>query len=261
MADTYCGKTCGQCIKKQNDECVGCIIEKEGGKSENCEVAQCCKGAHHSSCFKCGTRPICVTYHKMKTPNASIISKWIGLLFVISLLVVVASFLTMGIVTKSWPILGKVGTTLCVTFEIIYALILIVLAKVNYGYKLAGVFALITQTVSTVSVVVGEETVPGMIIGVVATIISLAAVYNEIEAHASVLYDVNDHLADKWRTLWTIYICVNLALVLGIVLIFIMPNIGATLVLWAAIGSVLVIILKAVYLYKTSKSFKEISCR
>ena len=261
MADTYCGKTCGQCIKKQNDECAGCVTEKEGAKSETCEVAQCCKGGHHSSCFKCGTRLNCVTYHKVKTPNAGFVSGWFGKLFVISVLVIIASLFTADILTKNAPLVGRVGTTVCVIFEIIYALVLIVLAKVNYGYKLAGVFALITQAVSTVAVVVGEKTVPGMIIGIVAAIISLAAAYNEIEAHASILYDVDDRLAEKWRTLWTIYICVNLAMILGIVLLFVLPSIGAMLVLGAYVGSIISIILKAVYLHNTSKVFKGISER
>lgn len=261
MADTYCGKTCGQCIKKQNGECVGCVTEKEGAKSETCEVAKCCKDGHHSSCFKCGTRLNCVTYHKAKTPNAGFISSWVAKLFIMSILVVIASLFTAEIVTKNAPMVGKVGAAICVTFEIIYALILIVLAKVNYGYKLAGVFALITQAVSTVAVVVGENTLPGVIIGIVAAIISLAAAYNEIEAHASILYDVEDRLAEKWRTLWTIYICVNLAMILGIVLLFILPGIGAMLVLGAYVGSIIAIILKAVYLNKTSKVFRGISER
>ena len=261
MADTYCGKTCGQCIKKQNAECVGCITEKEGAKSEICDVAQCCKRAHHSSCFKCGTRPMCITYHRAKTPDAPFIGRWIGMLFIISILSIIASFLTADIVAKNAPAVGTVGTVLCVALEIIYAVILILLAKVSYSYKLAGIFAIITQVINIVAIVVGQETVPGMIIGLVAALVSLVVAYNEIEAHASVLYDINDSLAAKWRTLWTIVICIKLAMVIGIVAIFILPGIGALLVLGSAIGSIVVIILKAIYLNNTSKVFKEISCR
>ena len=50
-------------------------------------------------------------------------------------------------------------------------------------------------------------------------------------------------------------------MIIGIVLLFILPGTGAMLVLGAYVGSVAVIILKAVYLYNTSKVFKGISER
>ena len=261
MADTYCGKTCGQCIKKQNDECVGCLTENLGGKSTECEVAKCCKELHHSSCFKCGTRENCTKYHSAKTPKAPILAKLIGLLFWTMIASVLASVLTLDMTLEIMPSLELPGFVLGVVISVIYAVILLILSKTSHSYQLAGICWIVSQVFSVVSYVIGKDNILNTVLKILALIIVLVASYSEFDAHANVLYDVDNGLADKWRTLWNMTVCARLAMILGIVLLFIMMNLGANLVILGSLGILVVDILKFVYLYMTSKAFKKISDR
>ena len=258
MADTYCGKTCGQCIKKQNDECVGCITEKEDGRSLSCEVASCCKSLHHNSCYKCGSRETCVTYHKAKTPYAGFLGTWIGMLFLISVGSVITSLFTIELFDAK---IIEISSIIEVLIKVIYVVILVVLAKVNYSYKLAAIMGIVIQGLNITAILKGKESTLGIILSLIALVVGLVGEYNELDAHANVLYEVNDLLASKWRTLWNITICAYLALIVGTMGLFVIPALGANLVLCGAIGLVVIGILKLVYLYKTSKCFRAISGR
>lgn len=258
MVDTYCGKTCGQCIKKQNDECAGCITDKEGGKSESCEVASCCKDSHHNSCYKCGSREVCVTYHREKTPYAGFLGKWISILFLISIASVITSFFTLDLIGTK---ITKIASITEVAINVVYVMILVVLAKVNYSYKLAAIMGIVVQGLNITAIVRGEKSTWGIILSVIALLIGLVGEYNELDAHTNVLYDVNNELAGKWHTLWNITICAYLALMVGFLSLFVIPGFGADFLLLGAIGLIVRGILKLVYLYNTSKGFKAISER
>ena len=258
MADTYCGKTCGQCIKKQNDECVGCVTEKEDGRSLSCEVASCCKSLHHNSCYKCGSRETCVTYHRAKTPCAGFLGAWIGVLFIISIAGVIASIFSIDLFQDR---IVKAGTIIEIVIDVVYVIILVLLAKANYSYKLAAIMGLVMQGLNITAILKGKESVLGIILSLVALVVGLVGQYNELDAHANVLYDINDELAGKWRTLWNITICAYLALIVGTIGLFVIPSLGANFVLIGAFGLVVIGILKLVYLYKTSKTFIAISGR
>lgn len=259
MADTYCGKTCGQCIKKQNNECVGCVAENLGGKSEGCEVARCCKSLHHSSCYKCGTRGTCLNYHAVKTPNALFLSKWIGILFVIMIASVIASFLTLDMTLEVIPGLAVPGFILSVVLSVFYAVVLLVMARTNHSYQLAGVCWIIGQVLLVIGFVIGQDTVGAYVLKIFSLIAGLIAAYNEFDAHANVLNDVDEELVDKWRSLWNITICARLAMICGVGLLFMMLDIGVYLILFASIGMIVADVLKFVYLYKSFKAFKIIS--
>lgn len=258
MADTYCGKTCGQCIKKQNDECVGCVTEKEDGRSLRCEVASCCKNSHHNSCYKCGSREACVTYHREKTPYAGFLGTWIGMLFLISVASVIASIFSIDLFQDK---IVKISSIIEVAISVGYVLILIVLAKANYSYKLAAIMGLVMQGLNITAILKGKETTLGIILSTIALVVGLVGEYNELDAHANILYEVSDLLAAKWRTLWNITICVYLALIVGFLGLFVIPGLGADLVILGAFGLVVIGFLKLAYLYKTSKCFRAISGR
>ncbi len=66
-------------------------------------------------------------------------------------------------------------------------------------------------------------------------------------------------LGNKWRGLWNLTISTRLAMICGLILIFMMINFGATLIILAYIGMVVVDILKFIYLHMTSKVLRKIS--
>lgn len=261
MVDTYCGKNCKQCEQMENDVCVGCISEAEGAKSEKCLVAQCCKELKHNSCWKCGTREGCINYHSAMTPNAGAIGKWMGMLFLTMIVGVIVSILSLDMVLEKMPQLAVPGFVLSVLVAVIYAGILFVMSSASYSYKVASIAAIISLVPSVVAFIIGGDTVVGTIFKIIALVISMISWYNEIDAHASILADVDNDLADKWRNVWNATICARLATICGALLVLIAMNLGAQLFIVGSVGIVIVEILKFVYLYKTSKAFKRISLR
>ncbi len=256
MADTYCGKTCGQCEKKQNSECAGCIAEDNSGKSENCDLAICCKGGHHSSCYKCGTRPDCITYHSVITPNAKMYGKWIGMLFIIMVASVIAS-----VVTSLIPNVELLKFIISVGVAVVYGLILLILSKFNHGYQIAGISYVVSQIPLIIGYVIGADTIWNTLLSILATVILLVAAYSEYDTHANALYEVDSDLADKWRGLWQFTICSRLAMVCGFGLLILAPSLGVSVILLAEIAVIVVEVIKFVHLYNTSKAFNKISER
>lgn len=90
-----------------------------------------------------------------------------------------------------------------------------------------------------------------------AMIVSLVGEYNEYSAHAEVVGDVAPVLSDKWTGLWKWYIGMTLGLLGSILLMLIIPILGLLVALVTAIGTIVVSILKLVYLYRTAKVFRE----
>jgi hypothetical protein len=90
-----------------------------------------------------------------------------------------------------------------------------------------------------------------------AAIIALVGEYNEYMGHSAVLTGVDNELSEKWEVLWKWYIGLFLGMFGCILLMLIIPILGAIALIGAAIGLVVVGILKLVYLYRTAKLFRE----
>ena len=112
---------------------------------------------------------------------------------------------------------------------------------------------------SSFAVSSGQTTPPWTLVFTIpAMIVSLVGEYNEYSAHAEVVGDVAPVLSDKWTGLWKWYIGMTLGLLGSILLMLIIPILGLLVALVTAIGTIVVSILKLVYLYRTAKVFREI---
>ena len=80
--------------------------------------------------------------------------------------------------------------------------------------------------------------------------------YQEYMGHSELLWDVDVELSDKWHKLWKWYIGCFLALLASIVVILLSPILGLLVTLAAAIGILVVLIVKLVYLYRTAMLFR-----
>lgn len=76
-------------------------------------------------------------------------------------------------------------------------------------------------------------------------------------AHSIVLTGVDNELSKKWEVLWKWYIGLFLGMFGCIIVMLIAPVLGAIAILGCAIGTIVVSILKLVYLYHTAKIFRE----
>ena len=131
-------------------------------------------------------------------------------------------------------------------------------------YKKAGIFVLIAGGISAVDAIAtgtaGAVQAPAWtwLLTIPAGIIALIGEYNEYMGHSAVLAGVDNELSEKWVSLWKWYIGLFLGMLGCILVMLILPLLGALALLAAAIGVVVVSIKKLVYLYRTAKFFRNI---
>ena len=282
MEGTYCGKLCEECQHKEMLQCPGC---KEGpGKAWNCEceLAKCCRDKGHQNCTTCSYSTSCgklrgrnnepeqrlrkredeIEKKKMIEGKAVFLGKWLWILFWLIIPSTVAGIMTNENLVAVLPGLNLPGQILQVATLLLYGGVLIKIACEDERYKTAGVCCLISAGVSVLVTILsyGKET-PGwtLLFTIPAMIVSLVGEYNEYSAHAEVAGDVSPELFDKWTKLWKWFIGMTLGLLGSIVLMLIIPILGLIVALVTAIGTVVVSILKLVYLYRTAKTFREYS--
>lgn len=282
MEGTYCGKLCEECQHKEMLQCPGC---KEGpGKAWNCEceLAKCCRDKGHQNCTTCSYSTSCgklrgrnnepeqrlrkredeIEKKKMIEGKAVFLGKWLWILFWLIIPSTVAGIMTNENLVAVLPGLNLPGQILQVATLLLYGGVLIKIACEDERYKTAGVCCLISAGVSVLVTILsyGKET-PGwtLLFTIPAMIVSLVGEYNEYSAHAEVAGDVSPELFDKWTNLWKWFIGMTLGLLGSIVLMLIIPILGLIVALVTAIGTVVVSILKLVYLYRTAKTFREYS--
>lgn len=282
MEGTYCGKLCEECQHKEMLQCPGC---KEGpGKAWNCEceLAKCCRDKGHQNCTTCSYSTSCgklrgrnsepeqrlrkredeIEKKKMIEGKAVFLGKWLWILFWLIIPSTVAGIMTNENLVAVLPGLNLPGQILQVATLLLYGGVLIKIVCEDERYKTAGVCCLISAGVSVLVTILsyGKET-PGwtLLFTIPAMIVSLVGEYNEYSAHAEVAGDVSPELFDKWTNLWKWFIGMTLGLLGSIVLMLIIPILGLIVALVTAIGTVVVSILKLVYLYRTAKTFREYS--
>ena len=62
MAETYCGKNCSECSKKEQLNCSGCKAGPGRQFGGDCELAKCIRSKGHESCDTCSFKGNCGTY-------------------------------------------------------------------------------------------------------------------------------------------------------------------------------------------------------
>ena len=79
----------------------------------------------------------------------------------------------------------------------------------------------------------------------------------ECTSHAEVLEPVDIALSQRWRRLWKWYIGAYLALFAGIFVTLLSAWLGLLVMTASTVGSLVVAILKLVYLWRTARAFRE----
>lgn len=282
MAETYCGKTCAECTYKEHLQCSGCGNGPGKRYSASCELARCCQSKGHESCDTCGFMGSCGTLRGRENIPESrkrereleqvrkdalarrspVLGKWLWFLFWLIVPSSVASIMTQESVAEILPALYLPGQILSVVCSVVYGLILLRLGAEEDHYRKAAIYLLVSGAVNAVVTVISlfnEESAWTMIISIPAAVAALFGEYNEYMGHSSVLYYVDQELAEKWSKLWKWYIGTFGALLGSILVVIIAPILGLLVLLAAAIGILVVSILKLVYLYRTAKLFREYS--
>ena len=164
------------------------------------------------------------------------------------------------------PVLYLPGQTLQIACLVIYNLVLLKMSPAERRYRTAGICGMISAGMTVVLLLIpgsGESVAWTALLAFPAAIVAFAGEYYEYTGHAEVLSGVDLILSEKWRKLWRWYVGLLIAAVAGILILFMglmafaVLIIGAVVILAAAIGILVVGILKLVYLYRTAKVFRN----
>lgn len=279
MAETYCGKTCAECSKREELNCPGCRPGPGRELGGTCEIAMCCHRKGHETCETCGFRSSCATVRKKwNMPEyrlqkieadkmvqkaiarrAPVLGKWLWILFWLVIPANVASFMTMESVVEWLPQLRLPGEILSLACNLTYSLILLRLASEEEGYRTAGICGIISSAVSALAASSSAQESPAwaLLVTIPMAVVALVGEYNEFTAHATVLAGVHNEQSDKWENLWKWNIGMYAALLGSTLLLVIIPVIGAIVLIGSTLGMLVVSILKLVYLYRTAKIFRD----
>ena len=133
------------------------------------------------------------------------------------------------------------------------------IASESMHYRNSAICCFITAVISVAVIPISDDTESFIAISVVivSVVINMIGEYYEFIGHTDVLRDVDRALSDKWFKLWKWYIGTFLGMIGGTVLAVIIPLIGMIVVLASTIGTLVVSIVKIVYVYKMSKAFQN----
>lgn len=280
MSETYCGKSCVDCAQKEALNCPGCKAGPGRQFGCDCELAKCVRSKGHEACDTCNFKGNCGTlrsrnnmpdYRRRKreaeaqrkaaiAKRAPVLGKWLWVLFWLIVPSTIAGLMTQDSVIEFAPALYISGQILNAIVSVAYGLILMKLASEEDRYRTAGICALVAGGVSVLlAFITGTAATPTwtLLFSIPAAIVSLVGEYNEYMAHSTVLTGVDDALSEKWEKLWKWYIGLFCAMFSSLLVMIIIPLLGALVILVAAIGVIVVSILKLVYLYRTAKIFRD----
>lgn len=281
MAETYCGKSCGECVHKEPMHCAGCKIGPGRTYGGDCELAKCVRAKGHETCRTCTLKGQCGNlrtcqyfpeYRRRKQEEekqaretqerrASLFGKWLWILFWLVIPTSIAAVISVDTVGQLFPGLYVAGKVLSIFCLVTYGLVLLKLGTEENSYQKAGIFTLIYGGMFAFLTVVSALTTSQgwiLLISIPAIIMELIGEYHEYCAHSAILADLDAELSEKWTLLWKWFIGLYLAM-FGCIILIMVPLLGALCLLAAVIGLLVVSILKLVYLYRTAKLFREYS--
>ena len=280
MAETYCGKSCEECTKKEQLNCSGCKTGPGRQFGGDCELAKCVRDKGHETCDTCGFKGNCGTLRSRESmpdyrikkieaeamrkaaiaKRAPVLGKWLWIIFWLIIPSTFGSIMANETTAKILPGLFMPGQIINAICSLTYGAILLKLGSEEDRYRTAGICALIAGGVSAVVAIItvaAEEATWTLLFTLPAAVVAMVGEYNEYMAHSAVLSGVDNELSEKWEVLWKWYIGLFLGMIGCILLMLIAPVLGAIVILGCAIGTVVVGILKLVYLYRTAKIFRE----
>lgn len=276
MSGTYCGKDCGICADREQLNCTGC----ESLRRE-CTIAECCTGKGHENCETCSYREGCrklmnrenmpayirrqrelqekqladaAARKEQAVRRAPLMAKWLSVMFWLTIATIGS-----GLIEKV-PSLVLVGKILTVACGLGVAWAFWQLQGEDTRYRTAAICTLVPQLVSLVVALIGgggDAPAWTLALSLPATVVELVGAYNKCMAHSCVVGGVNAELGDRWEKVWKWNIIGLSALIGSIVLMLIIPVVGALVALAATVALLVASIMEMVALYRSAEVFKQ----
>ena len=279
MSESYCGKVCSECGRIEQCNCPGCRMGPGKQYSGNCGIAKCARDKGHDTCNSCIFRGNCAAlrdrdqmsdcwHEKTQTQQqleaelarrAPVLGKWLWFLF---WLIVPSS--VGGILAENILPLGSgatwFGSLLGGGCSLLYALIILKLGAVQDRYRTAGIYLIIGNAANLLLTPFSEffHNQSLYLLAIIPfAVLSLIGQYHEFMGHSAVLIGFDRQLSEKWEKLWKWNIGTYLGLIGCVLVVVIVPLLGILLMLAAAIGIIIVSVMKLIYLYRTAKIFRN----
>lgn len=193
--------------------------------------------------------------------NVPLLAKWTNILFWLIIVSTVANFLTSENVTNAVPLLAFSGQIVNIATTAVYGVILLKIASESIHYRNSAICCFITAAISIAVMPISDDTESfiAILVVIVSIVINMIGEYHEFMGHTDVLCDVDQILSNKWYKLWKWYVGTFSGIIVGTVLAVMIPLLGLIVVLASTIGTLVVSIVKIVYIYKMSKVFRDFS--
>ena len=274
MAETYCGKSCEECSEKARLNCPGCRMGPGKAYSGECSISKCCVTRGHQSCEYCTTASTC--YNRKSSQNAAenrikkqeadasarahrvnkskMLGTWLTRLFWLVIVSNIANFIFSLI--ENMPGMALPTQIISAILSIAYALILLKLSSVSYCFRIAGICFIITVALDIAATMIGGVGL-GALVELAALVPSCITMYQEYIGYAEVTEDMDADIARKWGKLWYWALGGLIAMGAGLIFTLFGSLLGALAVLASSILTIVVAVIKIVYLYGTAKMFRE----
>ncbi len=191
--------------------------------------------------------------------RAKVLGKWLWVLFWLFVPGIIAGFMKNESLQVSAPSVYTAGIVLNIVCGAAYAFVLLKLSNVDDEYHTAGIFELIGVAAALVMLIfpsLSKDMTISFLVAVPTAVISLLGEYHEFSAHSIVLVRVNPDLSDKWKMLWKWLLGCQLATLGCAFVAVISPQLGMAVLFLTAIATVVVYVMKLIYLYRTAKIFR-----
>lgn len=184
------------------------------------------------------------------TRRAAVMGKWMWLMLWMNVPAVIISLL--GEI-ESLATFAEIGGAVC---SLIVCWMLLQMKEVNVDYSKAALYTALGVVLNLAATFINNSGV-NLLILLPAGVLALMGSYTEYHTHADMVSDLDAVLGDKWRKLWKWQIIAIGSMVGSVVVMLIVPLLGALVMIAGAIASVVVSIMTIVNLYKSAQLFRK----
>ena len=197
--------------------------------------------------------------------KAPFLSRWLWVLFWLVIPQSLASLLSGNILPAEYDGLLLLGQAFQLIYYLGCGLVLLKLSPLLSRYRTAGVCYAAGGVVSAAAALLpvsddaGGLAMAVSLASLLGTLALLAAEYQECMGHSELVEELNPDLSRQWRRLWKLFIGCYAALFVSVLLLAFSALLALFVTLAGTLGLLAVMILKLIYLYRTTSLFRRLA--
>lgn len=186
--------------------------------------------------------------------KAEFFGKWMWIYFLMIILETIVAVISLDIVVETCSVMQWIGPLLGLACSVARGVVLLKMSEREYQYKIAGVLYITGNIIEVAVELSGIADNWALFILLPTAVFGLIAMYNEWMGHASVMIEIDNVLAEKWRKFWK-RLLIGIGGMFGSIMLMLMiPVVGLVAFLVSAIAVAVIAIMKMVCLYQSAKA-------